>query len=445
MKVNSKSTNSEYSIAAQDEKITDTPEFQHYEETSNLQLFYDLFFVANLTSFTNAHEINSTHKLASYIGFFCILWFSWAQVTLYDVRFATDSFIERVAHACHFGAMVGFAIVGPQFMLEHNGWGALQQLSVVLAVDRFVLACQYASTLTFTWKHRSTRAPMIIIIASLIIAMAIYLGVSFAYFRHEHYHAYIAWYIIAVLEVGVNLGVAAGWEAMSFKKTQIVERMSCLTLIILGEGIIGLTRTIVKVENFDATFTAADIGGIISAVMLLYFVYQLYFDNLRRDHFGPIRQQAWSMCHFPFHVSLALMMEGINQMILTPHIHRDFTRLFDQVSGSRGVEGFGAADVAHKLNDTAHYVFEHFPFTVETYVEVSEDIKELSHLSGGHGKHEEIVSKAVTVFISLMKTCAEGFGFEAPEEMEVKTWSDVLKWSDSIDELSNLSFGKLPR
>lgn len=161
------------------------------------------------------------------------MWFTWAQVTLYDVRFATDSFFERLAHACHFGVMVGFAIVGPNFLLEHDGWGPLQQLSLMLAVDRVVLLCEYASTLFFTWKHRSMRMPLIIVIASLLVAAAIYLGVSFAYYRQTHYDAYIAWYIMAVVEVGINLAVASYWDAMSFNRTQIVERMSCLTLIIV--------------------------------------------------------------------------------------------------------------------------------------------------------------------------------------------------------------------
>jgi hypothetical protein len=46
-------------IEAHDETLFEIPQFQHYEETSNIQLFFDLFFVANLTSFTNIHEVNS--------------------------------------------------------------------------------------------------------------------------------------------------------------------------------------------------------------------------------------------------------------------------------------------------------------------------------------------------------------------------------------------------
>lgn len=38
------------------------------------ELFYDLFFVANLNVFTSAHEISTAQSLSSYIGFFALLW-----------------------------------------------------------------------------------------------------------------------------------------------------------------------------------------------------------------------------------------------------------------------------------------------------------------------------------------------------------------------------------
>jgi hypothetical protein len=46
-------------IETRDETLFDNPQFRHYEETSNIQLFFDLFFVANLTTFTKKHEVNS--------------------------------------------------------------------------------------------------------------------------------------------------------------------------------------------------------------------------------------------------------------------------------------------------------------------------------------------------------------------------------------------------
>ena len=39
------------------------PAFREREESSSIELFYDLFFVANLTSFTNIHAIDTTQSM----------------------------------------------------------------------------------------------------------------------------------------------------------------------------------------------------------------------------------------------------------------------------------------------------------------------------------------------------------------------------------------------
>lgn len=41
-------------------------------EASNLELFYDLFFTANLTVFTAVHEVRDSETLKQYVGFFCM-------------------------------------------------------------------------------------------------------------------------------------------------------------------------------------------------------------------------------------------------------------------------------------------------------------------------------------------------------------------------------------
>jgi len=48
--------------------MRDTPEFRRYEEATNIELFYDLFFVANLTTFTDAHDINEVPLVFSFLS-----------------------------------------------------------------------------------------------------------------------------------------------------------------------------------------------------------------------------------------------------------------------------------------------------------------------------------------------------------------------------------------
>ena len=113
-----------------DDNLDELPEFQRHEEATNMELFYDLFFVANLTTFSTIHEINDIDTLTSYIGFFCILWFTWCQVSSFDVRFVADSVLERIAKAVHMGVMVGMATVGPNFDTHSQHANSLKTMGI---------------------------------------------------------------------------------------------------------------------------------------------------------------------------------------------------------------------------------------------------------------------------------------------------------------------------
>ena len=89
--------------------------FSQRHEANSVELFFDLFFVANLASFTAYHSISDNDYLLAYIGFFGILWATWFQITLHDVRFARDSIYERACKTLQFIAFVGLALVGSSF------------------------------------------------------------------------------------------------------------------------------------------------------------------------------------------------------------------------------------------------------------------------------------------------------------------------------------------
>jgi hypothetical protein len=89
--------------------------FHLRDESSPMELFFDLFFVANLATFTANHSIVDERSLYAYIGFFIIIWATWFQVTLHDVRFALDSFYERVCKTVQLIIFVTFALVGANF------------------------------------------------------------------------------------------------------------------------------------------------------------------------------------------------------------------------------------------------------------------------------------------------------------------------------------------
>jgi hypothetical protein len=88
--------------------------------------------------------------------------------------------------------------------------------------------------LRFTWEYPKTRVPLLAVMLSLTVAAVIYLGISFAFSKQTTIQAYIAWYVVAVFEVGSNIAIAGRWHVLSFKNTHLVERMTCLTLIVVS-------------------------------------------------------------------------------------------------------------------------------------------------------------------------------------------------------------------
>ncbi|KAF4547515.1 Hypothetical protein D9617_41g062660 [Elsinoe fawcettii] len=327
---------SDISLDDKDTYSLDSPLIQRRSEAAHSELFYDLFFVANLTVFCLVKEVNDTTTLAQYIGFFTILWFTWYQVSLYDIRFSKDSIFDRIAKVCQFGIMLGFAINGPTFdvgeklesimglssddsisIIADPNLTSFKSLTIIMMASRLVLVLQYLQALFLTRKQTETILPMSLIAGTEFIAAMVYFGLFFS-FHSLHANAYLTWYAVAFLETAICTAVSSVWRTISFKGTHLVQRMSLLTLIILGEGIIGLAKkcqTIVKGQIFG--FTSGTIANIICCVLIIYLLFLLHFPSLPSPerHFGSIRQQIYSLLHFPLHLSLVLSLDGANQFI----------------------------------------------------------------------------------------------------------------------------------
>jgi hypothetical protein len=178
--------------------------------------------------------------------------------------------------------MVGFAVVGPAWE-PGKATSSLQKyqvLSFILMVSRLVLAAQYGVTLYFVRKHKKTVLPLSLVIGSTLIAALIYgsitgalpkemcnleLGVCKQFMTNVH----VAWYIISAAEIIITVGISCYWRVISFKGTHIVQRMSLLTLIILGEGIIVICKAISKIVKNGSQFDSQLTAQIVSSVLII--------------------------------------------------------------------------------------------------------------------------------------------------------------------------------
>lgn len=320
-KASSNEQQKDFNEGVDDGLLDELPAFERHEESTAIELFYDLFFVANLTTFSNIHEINSPKTLTSYVGFFCILWFTWCITSLYDIRFVTDSLVSRMAKGVHLGVMVGLAVLGPKFDTTKLT-PQLKVIALILMVSRLVLALQYFLVMYHVRQYKKTKLPLSLMGGLNFVAGILYLGISFAFKTSAH--AYRALYVIAGFEMVVNIGISWQWKVLTFKGTHLIERMTLLTLYILGEGVIDVLKSVARISEKQDTWTSANIGTLFGAIAAIYLLYMLYFDTLNRHHFGSFRQQLWSFLHFPFHVALVLCLSGMAQFIIWQKIMEVF-------------------------------------------------------------------------------------------------------------------------
>jgi hypothetical protein len=347
--------------------------------------------------------------LKSYIGYFSLLWFTWFQVALFDVRFGNDSAFERLCKAIQFGIMVGLAVEGPNYDLDNYQPDTFKTLSLILMVSRLVLAVQYAAAWWWLREYKKAHAPLLVHITTLFVSAMVLLGLSFAFTGPQSVRVIDGWYVLVGVEAVTILFVSGSTPFLNFRKTNIIERLGLLTLIILGEGIMGLGEAVGKINDADGVFSPDVIGLIISAVLIVYFLYMLYFDQIetKGKKVGSFRQQIWSLGHFPFHVCILLVVEGISQFTIWRRILDYLNQIANEITAieqptsntTAAWEGYAAA-----INATLMQQFNGTNFT-----------DPLTGIAQSDGNPDNINLELVNILGIVGEAVADGFQVEIPE------------------------------
>ncbi|KAF2840879.1 hypothetical protein M501DRAFT_1014873 [Patellaria atrata CBS 101060] len=316
--------------------------FSQRHEASTIELFFDLFFVANLSTFTIYHAIIDRSAFWSYVGFFIILWSTWFQIVLFDVRFATDSVWERGCKVVQFLVFIAIALVGYNFKVLDNDLvqsldnEVFRTLCWTLLLSRLWLALQYLVVLVFAAfsrpRHSGLILPLSLSTGTFVIAGIVY-GVLVAGLPPTSTHngdVFGTWYGVIGFEFLSTMIISCVWRKLSFKKTHIGERMGLLCLIIIGEGVIGLTKTVIRTMgkngvNFDGT------AQIFCIILILVFIWMLYFDNLPKYHFNTIKQQFYVYLHLLLHLAILGVVEGAQHIAQAHYVLKSHGKIMDAV------------------------------------------------------------------------------------------------------------------
>ena len=125
------------------------------------------------------------------------------------------------------------------------------QPALILCFSRFCLAVEYATTYLHARAYRRARLPLLLQTLLNVATGAVYLGITF---RFEHYdnsghnsRVFVTWYFIAAGEALLTIILSNFWRALSFTRTHLMKRMSLLTVMILGDGIVSIAQNVVTI------------------------------------------------------------------------------------------------------------------------------------------------------------------------------------------------------
>lgn len=149
-----------------------------------------------------------------------------------------------------------------------------------------------------------------------------------------------------------------------------------------------------------------------------------------------MRQQIWTFLHFPFHMALVLLMEGINQFVSWRHIIEFMNDTLTPLATV--VEGTTKEEYISMWNATINnIIFEtKLPVTEAAYQAIT---TEFAKITDPNISVDEADNVLTTVLVELLKIVFDGYGFEPPAGNAEST--NALEIINAYIAVFNLVFG----
>jgi low temperature requirement protein LtrA len=284
-----------------------------------LELFFDLVIVVAVAVAASSlhHGIAEDHIFASILGYvmtFAAIWWAWMGFTWFATSYDTDDVPYRIAVFVQMaGAIIMAAGIGRAF--DGGDWSLVLVGYIVMRVALVSLWLRAAHD---DPAHRSQNLRWALGIAALqvawIVGFLLVPGDGFVF----------AFFVLFAAELAVPLWAGRGAEGV-WHPEHIAERYGLLTIIVLGESVLGGAGAFTAVA--DGAFSDLELLFFaIGALMLVFAMWWLYFERSSEDLLSSrARGFEWGYGHYFIWAAAAAVGAGIavGVDVLTHHAHVD--------------------------------------------------------------------------------------------------------------------------
>jgi low temperature requirement protein LtrA len=280
-----------------------------------LELFYDLVYVVIIAQL--AHSLSthiSTIGFLKYAFLFLMVWWAWFNGVMYhdlhgnnDIKTRVMTFLQMMA----VGAMAVFA----HHALDSDSVG------FALSYGAFLLIITYLwwRTGVHEKEHRPLSTPytMTYLVAALLTIGSIFIETPLRFYIWGfNLFLIVLLPMILMLIAQKNQAMKIQFDRAATISNSMVERFGLLTIIVLGEVIVGVVQGVAGTHHFS--FQIGATGGL--GMLLAIGIWWVYFDfvSSHQPKKGILFEAGWAYMHLPLTICIAAVGAAILNIINTP-------------------------------------------------------------------------------------------------------------------------------
>lgn len=273
-----------------------TKEVQDHRSATWLELFYDLVFVVAVAILA-ARLLGdaSGAGIASYFGYFALLWWLWASHTYYADRYDTDDLVYRLLAA---GQMVAVVVIAAA--LSPDVASSTRAFAFGYAASRILLLAMY-------WRAYRHVAETRVLVKGYLLGFGAAAVVWTASAFVPDDRRVVLWSVALAIDLATPWVMRREQAKVPLDVSHLPERFGLFTILVLGESIAAVVMGLGHSEWAVLPTVTAALG-----VGLATALWWLYFDNargsvVRRD--ARVRRAwrptVWIYSHLPLAAALA--------------------------------------------------------------------------------------------------------------------------------------------
>ncbi|KXZ69927.1 low temperature requirement protein A [Acinetobacter venetianus] len=291
------------------------PEEAHRAATP-LELLFDLIFVVAIaTAGQQLHhamiEGHLWHALPTYCMVFFALWWAWMNFTWFASAYDNDDTLYRCLTFVQIAGSLVMAAGIPAVFQQHN----FDVIIIGYVIMRLALVTQWIRVA----KHDPERKVTAYRYAIGIVLVQ--LGWLIGNFSSIHMTTWL-FLILVFFELAVPF-YAEKHAATPWHPHHIVERYGLLTIIVLGESIIGSFAATQEAFS-NRVINYQEIFLIIGGLLMMFAMWWVYFDRSHHHHQRRgVQPFLWGYGHFFIFISIAVLGAALAAAVdvSTQHAH----------------------------------------------------------------------------------------------------------------------------